>query len=687
MPVMNKDELVIKLAEEFGISTIDIYQFVNTVIASMEKAFIKGKNINIPEFGKFNVLTRKNGQGKPYKTLSFSPVRKFAEEVNFRFNDLSSIPLKQKPGDELEKIEGKQNKESKQESINYTIMSDKDKYDDNFIRDEFPEDSSMDAVEAFIKSKLEKGTAGKEVKVSEESSEIREFELPHTIIQLHNDITGEEGNEEVNLETEEIQKDHKEEILSDTPVSETPSGQVENDLAKIIEERKKALEQSNVSYEPDNKEIKVENKFTGFSSFEDERNAELNKIIEERNKIISDINSMVDSSEKYVSDEPKRQLSNNYEGFPADIEEKIEETLEHQAENPQTENLQPEDRQPENSIEMPLKEEIVENSIEEEKHVDAVSYEQPVQENENTEITNDIKNEIENNSFPEDHTNEHKPAIEDNFDPIITSDEVDKPFTQHEDLSGNDILINEDVEKIRQQAISGQNPIEEPKSFEDVFETKREVTANDLPLQSEIQPPVNPVPPPVKETYQDRMQKRRELYEKKESGSTKKALWLILGIVALIVLIVFLYNYFITPPPPVQENNNTTQNNQQPGNEVKNTPPPVTDEKKETPNQSQQTEKTTTPTNTSTNTTPGSEEIIPDNALKIVYVRTSEGFYIQTGSFKDKSVADSKAKLIKPNGKTVAVKEADLGDKGTYYRVRIGVFKTQEEAKEFAAGL
>ena len=153
------------------------------------------------------------------------------------------------------------------------------------------------------------------------------------------------------------------------------------------------------------------------------------------------------------------------------------------------------------------------------------------------------------------------------------------------------------------------------------------------------------------------------------------------------MLIVFLYNYFITPPPPVQENNNTTQNNQQPGNEVKNTPPPGTDEKKETPNQSQQTEKTTTPTNTSTNTTPGSEEIIPDNALKIVYVRTSEGFYIQTGSFKDKSVADSKAKLIKPNGKTVAVKEADLGDKGTYYRVRIGVFKTQEEAKEFAAGL
>ncbi|HLT23918.1 MAG TPA: SPOR domain-containing protein [Ignavibacteria bacterium] len=679
---MNKDELVIKLAEEFGISTIDIYHFVNTVVESMQKAFRKGKNVNITEFGKFNVLTRKNDKGESFKTLSFSPVRKFAEDINFRFNNLSSIPLKSGMNEpELTEVI---NTDNNQKTLNYTIMSDKDKYDDNLIRDEFPEDSSMDSIEAFIRSKLEKGTGSKEVNTDDEIGGMKEFELPHTIIELHNDITGEDVIEETPSQ------------IQDATENSDPSGSNENDLAKIIEERKKALvhtstedSQSNISDTPVEESGQVVNEnrdsFNEFKNFDEERNAELSKIIEERNKIISDINSMVHTSENYVSEEPKQEISNNYEGFPSDIEEKIEETTDNKIETP--------DETPDKTpIENPI-DNAADNNTEKE-NVKEITYEQPVQ-NEISEITNDIKEEIERNSFPQDHSLEHKPAIEDNFDPIVTSDEIDTPLRPDEDLTGNDILINEDVENLQQNPVENYNPIEEPKSFEDVFVTKSEVTADSFtppPVsgESQMQPPVNPIPPVKQETYQERMQKRREMYEKKE-GSSKKTLWMIIGFIALIILVVFLYNYFVTPPP-VNNADNTAQNNNETPGEVKNTPPPVEEKKsEETPNKSEQTQNppaSTSPSSSPPSSSPPSgEEIIPDNQLKIVYVRTSEGFYIQTGSFKDKSVADSKAKQIKANGKTVAVKEADLGEKGIYYRVRIGLFKTQEEAKEFASGL
>jgi nucleoid DNA-binding protein/cell division septation protein DedD len=636
---MNKDELVIKLAEEFGISTIDIYQFVNDVFSRMQKAFEKGKRVNIPEFGKFTVITRKNEHGKPFKTLTFSPVRKFAEEVNFRFNNLSSIPVKTKE-DESFIV----NEELSEKIINYKIMSDKDNYDDNFIRDEFPEDSSMDAIEAFIKSKLDKASAGNPATANDESGEIKEFELPHNIIQLHNDITQDEPTkEELNISTDNNLQDN-----------------TESDLSKIIEERKKALEQTGGHEVPkDIEPIKEEKEsFTEYGNFDEERNSELSKIIEERNKIISDINSMVSNSENYIKDESKEDISNNYEGFPANIEEEIEKTIEP----------------------------IPEIKSEDQKTLDQINYEQPIVDN-NSEVVNEIKEEMNTVSFPPDHTFEHKPAVEDNFDPIVISDEVDKPFTKDEDLSGNDIFTAEDTEKIREQAITGQHVINEPKSFEDVFETKNEVTSEINPPETEQNAILPPIKSPGKEeTYRDRMQKRREMYEKKEGSTSKKALWIILGVVGVVILLVLLYNYFMTPPPPVDSNNNTTQNQgQQPGDNVKNTPPPVEnkDEGKKT-EENIETNETQTP---QTSNPSSGEEIIPDNNLSIVYVRTSEGFYIQTGSYKDKSIADSKAKLIKANGKNVAVKEADLGDKGTYYRVRIGVFKTQEEAKEFAAGL
>jgi len=59
-----------------------------------------------------------------------------------------------------------------------------------------------------------------------------------------------------------------------------------------------------------------------------------------------------------------------------------------------------------------------------------------------------------------------------------------------------------------------------------------------------------------------------------------------------------------------------------------------------------------------------------------------DGYYVQMGSYKEKTKADEKLKLLEKNNIKGKVTEADLKEKGIFYRVRAGVFKTPEEAKE-----
>jgi len=59
-----------------------------------------------------------------------------------------------------------------------------------------------------------------------------------------------------------------------------------------------------------------------------------------------------------------------------------------------------------------------------------------------------------------------------------------------------------------------------------------------------------------------------------------------------------------------------------------------------------------------------------------------DGYYVQIGSYKEKSKADEKLKLLEKNNIKGKVVEADLKEKGTFYRVRAGVFSSPEEARE-----
>ncbi|MFA5011797.1 MAG: HU family DNA-binding protein [Ignavibacteria bacterium] len=85
--MMIKPELVRNIVNKFEVGEAEVASFVDNIFVSMSDALRKGKNINIPEFGKFKVIS-KTKEGIKQRYISFSPVRQFAESVNDNFNNL-----------------------------------------------------------------------------------------------------------------------------------------------------------------------------------------------------------------------------------------------------------------------------------------------------------------------------------------------------------------------------------------------------------------------------------------------------------------------------------------------------------------------------------------------------------------------------------------------------------------------
>lgn len=658
---MDKEELVIKLAEEFGISSIDIYNFVNGVVDSLGSALEKGKNVNIEQFGRFKVLSRKNEKGEEYRFVSFSPVKKFVKDVNYKYNDLETFPIDDSEEelyeDSHETFEGVEvlgpDYFVLKEKTGKGSMSDNKKFDENLLRDNFSNEESSQGMGDFNPNKG-----------SDKEVERKDFELPSSIIQLHNDITNEEAS---NLE-KDVALDVQSKIDSSIDLTE--------DIDRLVEERKKALDEiTSEIRSTDHDEHHVEtveeesieemrDKFEEVRNFNDEKNEELHKIIAERNKIIEDINKMVNESEIDLTEDKKFE--------PVREESKYE--------HPKYE---------EQSHIEPPKEEIKEEKTNIEKEEE---YFDPIITSEEEDIKQDT-------------------TLEKQFEKIETPEMKDIDYTK------NDILTPEDTEKFKIEAQDYNKVKDEPKSFEDVFETSGEIKDDaalrdshvppppprieDKPvvIEENIQPqiqqstPVTAAPPVKQETYHDRMEKRRAMYEKESSGSSWKTIGIVGGILAVLVILIYWgYNSnMFSPPPPPAENNNEQQ--------TENTQPPADNKENQQQSNEQQTEyqqnnqqQSEQQQNTTGNTNipplpPSGEEYITETGMDVVFVRTAQGFFIQTASFKQESDADNAAKKVNANGKNVSVVEADLGAKGTYFRVRIGTFKTKEEATEFAKKL
>jgi Flp pilus assembly protein TadD/cell division septation protein DedD len=72
---------------------------------------------------------------------------------------------------------------------------------------------------------------------------------------------------------------------------------------------------------------------------------------------------------------------------------------------------------------------------------------------------------------------------------------------------------------------------------------------------------------------------------------------------------------------------------------------------------------------------------------KFLLISEKEGFFVQVGSYKEKSKAEEIAKGFTSKGIKAFVTEVDIKEKGIYYRVKTGAFSSVEEAKQKMSGL
>ncbi|MDD5362668.1 MAG: HU family DNA-binding protein [Ignavibacteria bacterium] len=92
---MDKRKLISKIASHFGLDETGVSIFVDSIFDTIARELNKGKNINIPEFGKF-IVRNSTANGVRGRFITFSPSKKFAEEINNNYSNLNPVVIKMK---------------------------------------------------------------------------------------------------------------------------------------------------------------------------------------------------------------------------------------------------------------------------------------------------------------------------------------------------------------------------------------------------------------------------------------------------------------------------------------------------------------------------------------------------------------------------------------------------------------
>jgi cell division protein FtsN len=87
------------------------------------------------------------------------------------------------------------------------------------------------------------------------------------------------------------------------------------------------------------------------------------------------------------------------------------------------------------------------------------------------------------------------------------------------------------------------------------------------------------------------------------------------------------------------------------------------------------------------NILPGTEEAVPDRAIKEPAAGSKEQFFLQAGAFQNQADADNLKAQLALMGVEATVQSASLGDKGVWHRVRIGPFASVDEMSRVRATL
>lgn len=280
------------------------------------------------------------------------------------------------------------------------------------------------------------------------------------------------------------------------------------------------------------------------------------------------------------------------------------------------------------------------------------------------EIENLISKFDDTKRYAEDSSSDTKRADEEmvvpefNFKSIFRSQEQTDDSQSIEEQNQTEIkpVISDDVKSLHDEIISDS-------------EIKTSETIN-LPDLKEVKKPAPYVPTSRKTT------------SKKKSLFTSPLFFtsVFVFIVAIILLTVLkLQNTYETQPVTTLTNQEEPQHevNDEPRKEVKEEPKEeikqeIKEDNKETQNP---------PVLESRNLGfIGSKQ-------SFVLFREPDGYYVQIGSFKEKSKAEERLKILTGQNIKSAIVEADLKEKGIYYRVRAGAFKNEEEAKQVTTKL
>ncbi len=89
-------DLIKDIASELKLDEIEVYNYYYILFDLVKECFKKQINVNILEFGKFKI----SGKGK----ISFSPAKKFQDEINYNFNNLETVIVRMLTPLELEKM-------------------------------------------------------------------------------------------------------------------------------------------------------------------------------------------------------------------------------------------------------------------------------------------------------------------------------------------------------------------------------------------------------------------------------------------------------------------------------------------------------------------------------------------------------------------------------------------------------
>lgn len=87
------------------------------------------------------------------------------------------------------------------------------------------------------------------------------------------------------------------------------------------------------------------------------------------------------------------------------------------------------------------------------------------------------------------------------------------------------------------------------------------------------------------------------------------------------------------------------------------------------------------------NILPGTEEPVPDQALKQPAAGSREQYFLQAGAFPNETDADNLKARLALMGVEATVQSANVPDKGVWHRVRVGPFANIDEMSKTRATL